>query len=127
MRDWVLGRKWLRTGAAIGWQFIENLSKIDSEKQGKDPQLIVFVPAPTRPQSRLRLCYTKQCSFTASASQGQTTGEPGFGGLGLPRQPAPDASASLNEPQHTLLPAAPTPRWGSPELKEPFHDFRTRI
>jgi hypothetical protein len=35
--------------------------------------------------------------------------------------------ACLNEPQHTLLPAAPTPRWVSFELKELFHDFRTRI
>jgi hypothetical protein len=27
-----------------GWQFIEISVKIDSEKQGKDPQLIVFFP-----------------------------------------------------------------------------------
>ena len=47
-----------RNRTEIKKQFIENRRKIDSEKQGKDPQLIVFFPETARLQSRLRLCYT---------------------------------------------------------------------
>jgi hypothetical protein len=42
----------------ISWQFIENSRKIDSEKQGKYPQLILIGQGIPGSQATSRLCYT---------------------------------------------------------------------
>jgi hypothetical protein len=97
-----------------------NPVKIGSKKQGKYPQLIVFTQGACGALPAFGFATLNHVHSPHPHHRFKRPGSLALAGLARHVGLRPDASAHLNEPQHPLLPAAPTPRWGSFELKAPI-------